>query len=57
MLSGTDNPKLRPDYRSKTIDREKLQVGPRADWHRLIEENLRFCGYDSGCELPDLMND
>ena len=48
MLSGTDSPKLPPGYRNSTLKLDRSQVGPRADWHRLIDDNLRFCGY-----LPD----
>lgn len=45
MLSGTDNPKLLPEYRNTGFDLEKMHLGAVADWHGLIQENLRYCGY------------
>ncbi|HEY9871011.1 MAG TPA: sulfotransferase [Candidatus Obscuribacterales bacterium] len=45
MLLGTDNPKLRPEYRNTGFDLTKMDTGPVADWYGVIEHNLRLCGY------------
>lgn len=45
MVSGTNNAKLLPEYRNDGFDLSKMQVGQPGEWHSLIAENLRFCGY------------
>jgi hypothetical protein len=45
MLAGTDNAKLLPEYRNSGFDLSKMEVGQPGEWHSLIAENLRFCGY------------
>lgn len=45
MLSGTDNPKLLPEYRNTGFDLQKMHPGMMAEWYGLIQENLEYCGY------------
>ncbi len=46
MLAGTDNPKMRADYRRKGLSTEAVAVEEATpEWLPRIEAEMIYCGY------------